>query len=51
MVPFAPSETQVLKNYYEVPEEILEDGEDLTSWAREASARKGKKKAPAGKKR
>ena len=51
MGPFAPSETQVLKNYYEVPEEILEDGEDLTSWAREASARKGKKKAPAGKKR
>ena len=51
MGPFAPSETQVLKNYYEVPEEILEGGEELCSWAREAAARKGKKKAPAGKKR
>lgn len=51
MGPFRPSEKQVLKNYCEVPEEILEDGEELCSWAREAAARKGKKKAPAGKKR
>lgn len=51
MGPFAPSGTQVLKNYCEVPEEILEDGEELCSWAREAAARKGRKKAPSGKKR
>ena len=42
-----PSETQVLKNYFEVPEEVLEDAEELTAWAREAAARKGKRKAPA----
>jgi DNA transformation protein len=47
MGPFAPSETQVLKNYFEVPEEVLEDAEELTVWAREAAARKGKRKAPA----
>jgi DNA transformation protein len=51
MGPFAPSEKQVLKSYYEVPEEIVEDGERLVSWAREAAARKGKKKAPSKKKR
>lgn len=47
MGPFAPSETQVLKNYFEVPGEVLEDAEELTAWAREAAARKGKGKAPA----
>ncbi len=35
---------QVLKSYYEVPEEIVEDDEELASWAREAAARKGKRK-------
>jgi len=29
---FAPSEKQVLKNYREVPIEILEDAAQLTSW-------------------
>src|SRR4030065_1322527 len=45
MGPFAPSEKQVLKSYYEVPEEIVEDDEELASWAREAAALKKKGKA------
>src|SRR3990172_2182747 len=48
MGPFAPSEKQVLKSYYEVPEEIVEDDEQLASWAREAAARKKKRKAARG---
>jgi len=51
MGPFAPGEKQVLKSYYEVPEEIVEDDEELASWAREASVVKRKGKAPARKKR
>jgi len=50
MGPFTPSAEQVLKNYLEVPEAILEDGEELAAWAREAAARKGKK-GPVKKKR
>lgn len=34
---FAPSEKQVLKNYHEVPAEILEDAEQLTTWANKAA--------------
>jgi DNA transformation protein and related proteins len=51
--PFAPGEKQVLKSYYEVPEEIVEDDERLADWAREAAVRKGKGegKAPGGGKR
>ena len=51
MGPFAPNEKQVLKSYYEVPEEIVEDDEELVSWAREAAALKKKGKAPARKKK
>ncbi len=51
MGPFAPSEKQVLKSYYEVPEEVVEDDEELVSWAREAASREGKGKGPARKKR
>lgn len=53
MGPFAPGRNQVLKSYYEVPEEIVEDDEELATWAREAAARTGKRKgrAPAAKKR
>jgi len=51
MGPFAPSEKQVLKSYYEVPEEIVEDQEELASWAREAAARRGTGKALARKKK
>lgn len=47
MAPFAPSEKQVLKSYYEVPEEIVEDEEELASWAREAAASRGMGKLPA----
>jgi len=34
---FAPSEKQILKNYREVPVDILEDGERLRHWARGAA--------------
>ncbi len=37
MKPFAPSAKQVLKNYYEVPEEVLENREELMVFAREAA--------------
>lgn len=33
---FKPSPEQHLKNYYEVPPEVLEDREVLIEWAREA---------------
>jgi DNA transformation protein len=36
MKPFRPSDKQTLKNYYEIPPDILEDGEELILWAREA---------------
>ena len=44
MGPFDPGGEQVLKSYYEVPEEIVEDNEELVSWAREAASIKGKRK-------
>lgn len=47
MKPFKASATQTLKNYMEVPPDILEDAEDLKSWARAAAALK----KPAPKKR
>lgn len=34
---FAPSEKQVLKNYREVPADILEDSQLLLLWARKAA--------------
>jgi DNA transformation protein len=46
MGPLAPGGDQVLKSYYEVPEEIVEDDGQLADWAREAAARKGKGRAP-----
>jgi DNA transformation protein and related proteins len=36
MQPFKPSAKQTLKNYYEVPAEILEDDEHFSQWARKA---------------
>lgn len=33
MGPFKPSAKQTLKNYYEVPPEILEDEQQLANWA------------------
>jgi DNA transformation protein len=44
MGPFAPGGEQVLKSYYEVPEEIVEDDDELVSWARKAASIKGKRK-------
>jgi len=34
--PFRPNKTQLLKSYYEVPVEIIEDAERLAAWARQA---------------
>ena len=36
MGPFRPNERQTSKSYYEVPQEILHDGEALVAWARQA---------------
>lgn len=33
MKPFRPNAKQTLKTYYEVPVEIIEDDEQLTTWA------------------
>ena len=37
MKPFHPSAKQTLKNYYEVPADVLEAPEELVVWAREAA--------------
>ena len=37
MKPFRPNTKQTLKNYYEVPVNVLEDSEELTRWAGQAS--------------
>jgi DNA transformation protein and related proteins len=42
MKPFQPSSKQSLKNYYEVPADILEDFDQLRDWA-EAAIRLGGK--------
>jgi DNA transformation protein len=34
--PFSINDEVVLKNYYEVPVDVLEDPDELTIWAREA---------------
>jgi DNA transformation protein len=34
--PFQPNDRQRLKNYYEVPTDVIEDRELLVEWAREA---------------
>jgi DNA transformation protein len=39
MKPFKPSPAQTLKNYYEVPVEVLEDSDNLTDWASQAASR------------
>ncbi len=36
MKPFRPNVRQTLKRYYQVPVEILEDGDQLCAWARRA---------------
>jgi len=37
MNPFKPTSRQTLKNYYEVPVEVLEAADDLTTWASQAA--------------
>jgi len=37
MEPFSPSQDQVLKNYLEVPADILDDRERLMVWVEEAA--------------
>lgn len=49
--PFAPGKTQVLRSYYEVPAEVIEDDEQLAAWAAEAASRRRKGKRAGGKKR
>jgi DNA transformation protein len=36
MKPFQPTPRQTLKNYYEVPPEVLEDPDQLVTWADDA---------------
>ncbi len=36
MKPFRPNARQTLKNYYELPVDILEDRDRVTEWARKA---------------
>ena len=38
MKPFRPNARQTLKNYYEVPAEIIEDRDELGAWAKRAIA-------------
>ena len=38
MGPFSPPSGQVLKRYYEVPDEIVDDRLTLSDWARAAIA-------------
>lgn len=37
MEPFQPNPKQTLKNYYQVPENILENPEELAGWLTEAA--------------
>ena len=47
MGPFTPMPQMVMKSYYEVPVEVIEDAAELARWAREAMAAAPKKKAAA----
>jgi DNA transformation protein len=40
MNPFRPDVEQTLRSFYEVPVDVLEDGEQLTTWAARAVSRK-----------
>jgi DNA transformation protein len=37
MLPFRPNDKHVLKNYYEVPADVLESRRELSSWAAAAA--------------
>ena len=36
MEPFRPNAKQTLKNYYEVPADVVESSDELAAWAQEA---------------
>lgn len=38
MGPFQPSPRQTLKNYFQVPIDVIEDADELTQWAKTAIA-------------
>lgn len=38
MKPFRPNTKQTLKSFYEVPVDVIEDSEALTSWAKQSIA-------------
>jgi DNA transformation protein len=40
MKPFRPNSKQTLKTYYEVPVEVIEDSEQLVTWATDASSQR-----------
>jgi DNA transformation protein len=44
MKPFRPSAKQTLKSYYEVPVDVIEDGDLLIAWAKNALRAKLKQK-------
>lgn len=47
MGPFAPAPTMVMRGYYEVPLEVIEDAAELVRWGREACKAAPVKKAKA----
>ena len=48
MRPFRPNDRQLLKSYYEVPADVLEDRRRLTEWAEAAARCAGNALAGAG---
>ena len=38
MKPFRPNRSQTLKNYYEVPADVIDEPDRLVAWAQEAAA-------------
>lgn len=45
MNPFRPNTKQTLKSYYEVPVDVIEDADQLVTWAKKALQCKAKQKA------
>lgn len=41
MRPFRPTKRQTLRSYFEVPVDVVEDADQLVSWARRAARAKG----------
>lgn len=37
MGPFQPNHKQTLRNYYEVPADVIEDADELAAWAKAAA--------------